>query len=376
MTTTILCAGALARPRPATRGDDSGNGAGIPALAANGALARTIRRARTVGRDRQTALVPDELPHEAWLRERFAVDGAVAACALPARDGAAAAELMVRPVHLQLALDHLVLAPPESLGLDADEAAQLADTANAVLAEEGLRLCALEPGAWRLEAGDTHRATDELAALAQLLARSARMATGRNVDAYLPSGAAARRWRQVANLVQMCWFGHPLNLAREATGRLVVNGLWLEGRAGRPAARPFERVLAADEVVAGLARRAGIECGRLAMDTEGGAERAAAKRAGGGAPAASLADSGELLLAPDFWRRPVGDGDAHGWAQAWEAFDRWFEALLAGAPGLAAGGLRLVLTGERSTIELIGLRADRWKPWRRLALATLLREDA
>ncbi|MCZ7558837.1 MAG: hypothetical protein M5U30_01260 [Burkholderiaceae bacterium] len=353
MTTTILCAGALARPRPATPGDDPGSG--TPALAANGALARTIRRARIAGRSRQTALVPEELPHEAWLRECFAVDGAVAACALPARNDVAGPELLVRPVHLHLALDHLVLAPPESLGLDPEEAGQLADRANAVLADEGLRLSVLDPGLWRLGTSDAHRATDDLAALAQLLARSARMAVGRNVDAYLPSGTAARRWRQLANLVQMSWFEHPLNLAREASGRLVVNGLWLEGRAGRPGAHPFARVLAADEVVAGLARRAGIESRPLAAD--------------------AAADSGALLLAPDFWRRPVADGDTDGWMQAWQSFDRWFDALLATAPRVAAGGVRLVLTGERSTIELLGLPADRWKPWRRLALAALLRED-
>lgn len=357
MTTTILCAGALARPRPATPGDDPGSGAATPALAADGALARTIRRARIVGRSRQTALVPEELPHEAWLRERFAVDGAVAACALPAVDDVAGPELLVRPVHLHLALDHLVLAPPECLGLGPEEAERFVDSANAVLADEGLRVRALDPGLWRLEAVGADRASDDLAALAQLRARSARMAVGRNVDAYLPSGAAARRWRQLANLVQMSWFEHPLNLAREGAGQLLVNGLWLEGRASRPAARPFGRVLAADEVVAGLARRAGIDARPLAADAD------------------ALADAGTLLLAPDFWRQPVGDGDTDGWVQAWRAFDHWFESLLAAAPRLAAGGMRLVLTGERSTIELLGLPADRWKPWRRLALAALLRED-
>lgn len=282
--------------------------------------------------------MPDELPHEAWLRECFAIDGTVAACALPAADRAPAStpELLVRPVHLHLALDHLVLAPPERLGLGHGEAVELADSANAVLADEGLRLRVLDPAAWRLEAADTQRPSADLAGLAQLLARSARMAAGRNVDAYLPSGAAARRWRQLANLVQMIWFEHPLNLAREAAGQLVVNGLWLEGRAGRPAARPFERVLTTDEALAG---------------------------------------AGALLLAPDFWRHPVDEGDTQGWMQAWHVFARWFEMLMATGPRWAAGAMRLVFTGERGTIELLGLPTDRWKPWRRLALATLLEAD-
>ena len=334
-------------------------------------LARTIRRARIVRRSRQAALVPDELPHEAWLRECFAIDGTVAACALPAADRAPAStpELLVRPVHLHLALDHLVLAPPRRLGLGHGEAVELADSANAVLADEGLRLRVLDPAAWRLEAADTQRPSADLAELAQLLARSARMAVGRNVDAYLPSGAAARRWRQLANLVQMIWFEHPLNLAREAAGQLVVNGLWLEGRAGRPAARPFERVLTTDEALAGLAQRAGVALRRPAADAD--ADTDLAQWFGGDA----LAGAGALLLAPEFWRHAVDEGDTRGWMQAWHVFEHWFEALAATGPRRAAGAMRLVFTGERGTIELLGLPTDRWKPWRRLALTTLLEAD-
>jgi len=35
-----------------------------------------------------------------------------------------------------------------------------------------------------------------------------------------------------------------------------------------------------------------------------------------------------------------------------------------------------VLTGERSTVELLRAPADRWKPWRRLSLARLLSQTA
>jgi len=361
VTITILCAGALARPHAATPGSAPEADAPLPTALTDGVFARAMRRARVAAHRRQTTLVPDELPDEAWLRECFAVDGHVAACALPPREPSEA-ELLVRPVHLQLALDHLVLAPPASLDIAHDEACALAEHADALLAEEGLRLRVVTPDAWRLAASDAPLAPADLAALAALLARSTRMAAGRNVDAYLPSGAAARRWRQLDNLVQMGWFEHPVNVAREAGGRLPVNGIWLEGRPGRPARRPFAQVAADDAAIIGLAQRAGARA--FPLDAYRGA--------GDGAAEPGI----DVLLAPDLWRQSVGDGDALAWAHAWQSFDRWFAGLLQAAPRAVEAGLRLVLTGERSTVELFRSPADRWKPWRRLSLARLMREAA
>ena len=358
MTITILCAGALARPHAATPGSAPEADAPLPTALTDGAFARAMRRARVAAHHRQATLVPAELPEETWLRERFAVDGHVAACALPARE-TPDVELLVRPVHLQLALDHLVLAPLASLDIGHDEAEVLAAHADALLAEEGLQLRVVTPDAWRLSAGGA--ASADLAALAGLLARSARMAAGRNVDAYQPSGAAARRWRQLDNLVQMAWFEHPVNVAREAAGRLPVNGLWLEGRPGRPARRPFAQVAADDPAIIGLAQRAGAR--EVALD---------AHRRGDGATEPGI----DVLLAPDFWRQAVGDGDALAWANAWQRFDDWFADLLRVSPRAVDAGLALVLTGERSTLELHRARADRWKPWRRLRLDRLLRQAA
>jgi len=361
VTITILCAGALARPHAASPGSAPEADAPLPTALTDGVFARAMRRARVAVHHRQAALVPGELPDETWLRERFAVEGHIAACALPPRESSET-ELLVRPVHLQLALDHLVLAPLASLGIGRDEADALAARADALLAEEGLRLRVVTPDAWRLSAADTPSASADLAALAGLLARSARMAAGRNIDAYQPSGAAARRWRQLDNLVQMAWFEHPVNVAREAGGRLPVNGLWLEGRPGRPARRPFAQVVAADAAIIGLARRAGARAFPLDEQPAGSAC----------APEPGV----DVLLAPDFWRQAVDDGDAPAWAHAWQSFDRWFAGLLQASPRAVEAGLGLVLTGERSTVELLRAPADRWKPWRRLSLARLLSQTA
>lgn len=372
MTTTILCAGALARPHAATVDPAAATAVALPASLTDGTLARAMRRARVAARHRQSAPVPDELPEEAWLRERFGLEGPVAACALPPDDPGGTG-VLVRPVHLHLALDHLVLAPPARLDIARDEAHALAGHADALLADEGLRLGVVTPDAWLLDARDAVDGAADVAAIAALPARSARLAAGRDVDAYLPGGAAARRWRQLANLVQMGWFEHPVNAAREAAGRLPVNALWLEGRAGSAARRPFARVVCDDPAVAGLARRSGAGTRSIgpaeALDPRawlGLDERDDSPGRGG--------SWGDSLLAPGFWREAVGDGDLQGWEAAWLAFDRWFGALLDAAPTLSERPLRVVLTGERSRVELLRSPADRWKPWRRLRLDALLRE--
>jgi len=375
VTITILCAGALARPHSAAPDFGPETGAPLHFPLEVAAFSRAFRRARVAARRRQAALLPDELPDEAWLRERFALEGAVAACALPAR-GAQVPDLLVRPVHLHLAPDHVVLAPPHALDVGRDEAEVLAARANALLVDEGLRLHVAEPALWRLEALDAQRGAADLAGLAQLLARSARMAAGRNIDAYLPSGPAARRWRQLANLVQMAWFDHPLNAAREAEGRPTINALWLEGRAGVARARPFARVVTADPTVAGLAQRAGAEARLVATGDTDGVPADGWSQWIDSIAAEARAPEGTLLLAPDFWRAAISEGDLEGWAHAWRAFDRWFEALQAASPRLLAGELRLVMTGERSTVELLRAPADRWKAWRRLRVEPLLAGDA
>ncbi len=366
MSLTILCAGALARPRNAPF---EPAGPGTPPSAAtpddDGAFARALRRARVTARpagDGAAArgrAATDESPHETWLRARFGLDASVAACALPpAPDGSP--DLLVRPVHLRLALDHAVLAPPASLALDAAQAAALAGRANEVLVDEGLRLVVESPGAWRLIAVDPTAAGAEFAALAALRTCSARLAIGRDVDAFQPSGAAARRWRRLDTLVQMAWFDHPANAAREAAGHLPVNALWLEGAAGRPARRPFASVGADNPAVAGLARRSGAEVSALepAEAVAGWLRRA-------------LDAPGDVLLAPDPWQQAAERGDPDAWTSAWREFDRWFDELSRQLPDLSARPWQVVLTGEHGTLELVRTPADRWKPWRRLRLSAL-----
>src|SRR5690606_490720 len=103
----------------------------------DGAAARLLARARPARLSRDTALTPRELPEEAWLRARFELDegATVAASVAPPGDSTV---LVVRPVHLHVGLDHLVLAVPQAGDIAIDEARALADSANALFAADGL----------------------------------------------------------------------------------------------------------------------------------------------------------------------------------------------------------------------------------------------
>lgn len=366
MTLTILCAGALAPPgaqRAALEADPAAappsalaatqlrdrmrdaSAARLAPLPRTSPFAQRLRRARVVARARNDDAAPAELPDERWLREHFALDGTVAACALPCDGGSDSAPLVIRPVHLHLGLDHLVLAPPARATPDDEEARTLAAAANRWLEEDGLELVAARADAWRIDAHDD-RARATLADFGALRAPSARVASGRNVSAWLPHGEAASRWRAFENLVQMAWFEHPLNEDRVRAGRLPVSGVWLEGRAGVARARPFESVRTDDPAVAGLAQRAG--------------SRVEAFDAGVPPAQHTLVDAG-------FWKETLAEGDAEGWNDAWLAFDRWFER-----EATHASPIRLVLTGEREWVELAFANADRFKPWRSVTRETLL----
>ena len=363
MTITILCAGALALPGGAA--DDA-----RPALLArhappeDGPLARLLARARAPRRSRDEALTPRELPDEAWLRERFgAAEGtSIAAHAAHALAGSPALPgspvLLVRPVHLHVGLDHLVLAVPQADEIDAAEAAALAEAANGLFAEDGLFWSPDAPQAWTLRA-TTDAGRDRLEALGGLACRSARLASGRNIDAWQPEGDAARAWRGIVNELQMLWFQHPVNLAREAAGRPVLNSAWLEGRPGTAGMKAFDAVVSADDAVAGLALSAGSEVSALdPLATADDFVRMAA-----------IQENAEtVLLDPGWWRLAVSRADPDAWREGWTRLDALVDRLAAAGETIDA----IVLAGERDLLEFALRPSDRWALWRRRSLAALL----
>jgi hypothetical protein len=225
-------------------------------------IARATLVERVVGEDFQRTL-----PHERWVARQFgtvasgegAADEAPLAPYMLRADGGepgTSTWACVQPVHVRIAHDHLVLIDPASLDLTDAEAATLLDVARPLIEELGVRIEAPHPSRWYL-------ASDAFGTLA---GASPLRASGRNIEIWLPheahTGQRSRAWMKLQNEVQMAWFEHPVNEAREARGLPSVNSIWFHAQgAAQPVKSPFTRVLSDAAATRGLALTAGVEIG-------------------------------------------------------------------------------------------------------------------
>ncbi|MEZ5729204.1 MAG: hypothetical protein R3E48_15150 [Burkholderiaceae bacterium] len=342
MTACLLCPGALADPDPAIE-------ARLPA-AASDAIASTPLRCASLSEYRiDPDVLPRELPHEQWLRSRFGLPatasveafGALGATGLMPPAGA----LVVRPVHLHVGLDHLVLLPPHALSLSRSQAEALVEAANRHLEPDGASLSCAGPDWWLLKG---IRATEAVI-------RSSRVAAGRNVTAYLPEGPGARELIRIVNELQMLWHDHPGNVERERSGQLTVNGLWIEGIVDPPdtSSGLVRTVHADDPAIRGIA----LACAAATLEPAPQTPTECLE---------SLARPDSIIELP-FWLKASIDRDPARWRDGW----RRFTDLLAPLRSRLARKVKrfdVVLTGETEIAILSWSATDRWKWWRRADL--------
>ena len=171
------------------------------------------------------------------------------------------------PVHLAADRDQLVMLPLAVLQVQAEEARAFSETFNRIYAAEGYGLETPCPERWYLRVPTPFRCvTHDPAGVA-----------GQPVFEFMPDGEHGQQVRRLMNEVQMLFFEHPVNQAREATGRPAINSLWLWG-GGRlpetPATGPG-RVWTDRPLIAGLARFAGSDCltWPCRLDTSSGPEK-------------------------------------------------------------------------------------------------------
>lgn len=155
------------------------------------------------------------------------------------------------PVHLVTAIDHLQLAAPVPLPLDAEEAAALLESLDAHLAGTGFRLRAFPGRGWLLECPPDLDCN----------AVEPATAVGRNLRELLPGGRDAARVRGLVNELQMLLHEHPVNERRALRGAPAMNSLWLWGfgTAVEPCAQARGALLTDDAWLAGLWRLHGGE---------------------------------------------------------------------------------------------------------------------
>jgi len=294
------------------------------------------RRAVVTDEDPTRSPPPAEPGHLRWLRGRLELlpDHAPAACAALA-DGRRGTHWRLDPVHLHVGRDHLVLADPARLALAPEEADALARAIAPLFDAEALRLHDGDPR-WYLTETDAGRPL-------RLRTHPLAGAIGRNIDAWLPAGDDARRWRRLVNEVQMTWFAHPVNAQREARGLPPVNSLWIEGRVPAP---PAGAPLPATWQAAG-ALAAGASC---VSDGHGVLQR------------------DDTLLAAQL------AGDPQAWSEAWEALDLSVFGPIARREDPWRDGATLVLAGDAGWRTINVPPRAGWRFWRRPAPARLLAE--
>jgi len=339
------------------------------------ALEKLLRHAtlvqREAGEDFQRTV-----PHERWLAREFGLtkpasrDEAPLAAHMLLADGGTpgtATWACVEPVHIQIARDHLVLIDPDALALQADEAARLLAEARPLVEELGLTLVAPNPLRWYLSG----------AAIAGLVSASPLRASGRSVEIWLPqtadpaSGQGSRRspfWMKLQNEVQMAWFEHPVNEAREQGGRLTANSIWLHSQGAlAPLQQPFTEVWSNAPATRGLALASQATCAAL---PESWHEMQAATQ-----PPGKPKTRDTALLQFDALTMPFLHEDWYAWRTALSALESQF--LVPALAALGAGqldALTLTLCGETSFVTLHTTRADLRKFWRRRTFASILSE--
>lgn len=325
------------------------------------ALGKLLTRATPGPRETHDDPYLRSLPQERWLAGRAGLDTAQvptapfmrladrAAAGLPAGDAGDAGEAgeagwaCLQPVHIHAARDHLVLMHPDQVEIAPAEADALRAAIAGLLDESGIRLEAPRPARWYVPE----------ATFGELLATTPVRATGRNIDIWMQAGPRARDWRRFQNEIQMTWHSHPVNEAREATGRLPVNSVWLHGGGKvRPVRKLADTVLSDDPFLAGLALAGGSQTGPQPA-------RFADLPAPDGA--------GSVLTLLDSATEAHISADWGLWLERMHALDaEWFQPVL---DALMAGQLQaatFVLGGENHFAEFTVTRADLRKFWRGL----------
>jgi hypothetical protein len=148
----------------------------------------------------------------------------------------------IEPIHIHAARDHLVLTNPSILKITTEESDELFEAVKDIFSEMADKFYRPKANRWFIETP----------ALASLSTVSVEQAQGRNIDHWMPSdtdtAGLARQWRKWQNEIQMIWFNHPVNLARQSRELLAINSVWISGIGSINDIKPHSALLAAKKI--------------------------------------------------------------------------------------------------------------------------------
>jgi hypothetical protein len=303
------------------------------------------------------------LPHELWIARALGLaHGAAPGIAASAMRGFGLDPLdgtwfVVNPGHIQIAHSHLMLVDPRQLGLSESDSRALFETARGCCEEAGHSLAYGAADTWFLRADSWDG----------IRTASPDAAVGMNLTDWMPAGDHSRAFRKLQNEVQVSWYTHPVNAAREARGQAPVNAIWPWGAAsvasehaqmlvaraaGKLAPRPAVSTYTAPGWLAALADQRLESLDRIADRlTEG--------------------DDGRLLYCGNV-AAPAIAADWHGWLHEMGRLEKeLFAPLLAAVKQGRIKRLRLVLSHRDALLDTTTTPMAQRKFWRRPTLECL-----
>jgi hypothetical protein len=309
------------------------------------------------------------LPHELWIARALGLANGVApAIAASSMRGYGLDPLdgtwfIVNPAHIQIARTHLMMGDSRQLDLREDEGRALFESARACCDEAGHTLLYGAHDTWFLRADDWDG----------IQTSSPDAAVGMNLTDWMPSGNQARAFRKLQNEVQVSWYTHPANTARESRGAAPVNSIWPWGGAslagehaqklvasagGRKLERPAVAAYAAPGWLTALADQ------RLS-DLDGIADALLGN-------AGSKAHGSRLLACGNVAASAIA-ADWHAWLQEMHALEAaLFAPLLAALKQGRIRQLRLVLSHRDGLLETTTTPMAQRMFWRRPTLDRLI----
>lgn len=246
--------------------------------------------------------------------------------------------LCLDPIHLGFVERKMIVGDPRELALTPDEAQALAVSLAPTFAPFG-ELQVTTPQEWHLRLLQAEHAP-LTAPLPELI--------GRRADLGLT--ALDKAWRQALNDAQIALHAHPVNQAREAAGKPVVNSLWPWGGGTLPEHPPlptqFGALWSDAPELHGLARHLDIEAAPLPASYPTPPRQA-------------------TLVVLDVLAQPARRADAQSWRETLVRLERdWFAPLLANLPPT----LRIDFIGDTQSLSLScsrrGVRLQRLAFWR------------
>lgn len=246
--------------------------------------------------------------------------------------------LCLDPIHLGFVERKMIVGDPRELALTLDEAQGLAVSLAPTFAQFG-ELQLTTPQEWHLRL-TASQAAPLTTALPELI--------GRRAD--LGLAALDKAWRQALNEAQIALHAHPVNRAREAAGKPVVNSFWPWGGGALPQhpAQPVQLATLWSNAaeLRGLARYLEIEAAPLPTSYPFTPDKA-------------------TLAVLDALAQPARRADTQSWRETLVRLEQdWFAPLLANLPPT----LHIDFIGDTRSLSLScsrrGMRFQQLAFWR------------